>query len=84
MHELETDRAFRSAVERELIIVGEALFQLRQIDPETAARVPEVNRIIAFRHILVHGYGAIEIELVWSVLTSKLESLMRDVERILP
>ena len=41
----------RSAVERQLEIVGEALAQLARIDPATASRISEPRRIIAFRHL---------------------------------
>ena len=51
----QSDYYFRSAVERQLQIVGEALSRLRQVDPDTAADVPELPRIVAFRNILVHG-----------------------------
>ncbi len=34
-----SDRAFRSAIERELQIVGEALLQLDRIHPERASRI---------------------------------------------
>lgn len=45
----------RSAVERQLMVIGEALWQLRKAQPETADRLREIDRIIAFRHVLVHG-----------------------------
>lgn len=83
MADLASDRAFRSAVERELITIGEALSQLRQVDPETVSKLSEAHRVIAFRHILVHGYGAIDIEVVWSALTTKLEPLAREVQQLL-
>jgi uncharacterized protein with HEPN domain len=49
------DDFLRSAVERQLQNVGEAIAQLARLDAETAARIPETRRIIAFRNILVHG-----------------------------
>lgn len=48
IEDLRDDRAFRSAIERELTIIGEAFFQLRNSDAEEAERIPEVHRIIAF------------------------------------
>jgi hypothetical protein len=39
---------FRSAVERQLAIIGEALSQLAKVDQGLAARIPELRRVIAF------------------------------------
>ena len=48
----------RSAVERQFEIIGEALGQLARLDPAMAERITDFRRVIAFRNILVHGYGA--------------------------
>ncbi|HEY4079526.1 MAG TPA: HepT-like ribonuclease domain-containing protein [Burkholderiaceae bacterium] len=40
-----SDEVLRSAVERQLEIVGEALNQLRRADPATAALVPNLPRL---------------------------------------
>ena len=58
------DRPFRSAVERELQIMGEALTQLDKTAPEVAARVPDYRNIIGFRHVLVHGYHNLDPQTV--------------------
>ena len=42
------DRAFRFAAERELQIIGEAVFQLSRTAPEVALRVKEHRRIMPF------------------------------------
>jgi uncharacterized protein with HEPN domain len=49
------DEVLRSAVERQLVIVGEALAALRRADPALAAEIPELPRAVAFRSILVHA-----------------------------
>ncbi|HXK61062.1 MAG TPA: DUF86 domain-containing protein [Acidobacteriota bacterium] len=55
-----TRRVLRSAVERQFQIIGEALIRLTRTDPETAAAIGDYRRIVAFRNILVHAYGAID------------------------
>ncbi len=68
----------RSAVERQLEIVGEALVQLLRTDPETASKISEHRRLIAFRTILIHGYAQIDHRVVWNVLELKLPAVRRD------
>jgi len=70
-----SDELLRSAVERQSEIVGEALSQMARIDPETAGRVPELRRIIAFRNILAHGYGEVKDEAVWDILSIDMPAL---------
>ena len=73
----------RSAVERPLEIVGEALAQLARVDPATASAIGEYQRIIAFRNILVHGYADIDHHIVWNVVERKLPILRREAEALL-
>jgi hypothetical protein len=47
VEDYKNDRAFRSAVERELQVIGEAITQLDRISPETADKISEHRNIIA-------------------------------------
>lgn len=77
------DRMLRAAVERHLQIVGEAA---RRISPELRDAHPEIpwRRIIAQRNILVHEYGEIEHELMWSVATGAIPTRITRLEPLLP
>lgn len=57
--------------------------QLRRIDPGTAAAVPELVRVIAFRNIQVHGYANVDNRLVRGVLETDLPSLRATLGRLL-
>ena len=69
------DTYLRSAVERQLQIIGDALAQLAMRDPNTARTIPELPRVVAFRNILVHRYRDLDHELVWGVLRTSLPAL---------
>jgi uncharacterized protein with HEPN domain len=56
-------------------IIGEALNRLSKVDPDTAARVPNLARIVAFRNVLVHGYAQIDDALVWEVASTRVSEL---------
>lgn len=77
------DAMRRSAVERQLEIVGEALNQLRKLDGHTAAAIPELNRAIGMRNILIHGYAAVNNRLVWDVATGHLAPLALRLQQLL-
>jgi uncharacterized protein with HEPN domain len=60
-----SDLLFRSAVERQLGIVGEALKQALNYFPDIEPEIRDCRAIIAVRNRLIHGYGSISDELVW-------------------
>lgn len=62
-----SNRTLRSAVERELTIIGEAFNSLSQIDPDLAARISHARMIVGFRNLLVHDYAAIVDSAVWAI-----------------
>ena len=77
------DDLVRSAVERQLQIVGEALTQVAKLDPQCSARVPDLPRIVAFRNILVHGYAGIDYDTVWRLIQDKLPELLGTLRALL-
>jgi uncharacterized protein with HEPN domain len=81
--EYEANLLLRSAVERQLEIVGEALNRLRQADPRLAAEIPDLDRIVAFRNVLVHGYASVDDRVVWEVATERTERLVETLGRLL-
>jgi uncharacterized protein with HEPN domain len=67
---------------RHLQIIGEAARLL----PETIrALAPEIpwHSIVGMRNILVHGYFAIDTELVWDAVTRDVPSLKPAMEELL-
>ena len=74
------DRIFRSALERELQIVGEAMLQLDNLNPEISERISEHRNIIGFRHVLVHGYANLDPDTVWNVVETKVSILLEQAK----
>ena len=66
------DALLRSGVERQLIIVGEALNRLTKIEPAIASGITDARQIVAFRNILVHGYDIVRNDVVWGILETDL------------
>ena len=65
----------RSAIERQLEIIGEALNRLSKTAPDVAARISELPRAIGLRNILIHGYDEIENATIWSTVEVALPQL---------
>jgi uncharacterized protein with HEPN domain len=77
------DRLFRQAVERNLEIIGEAIGRTSRHDAETASRISEHRRIVAFRNRLIHGYDLLDDELVWETVKTEVPALLSEVEALL-
>ncbi len=55
-----SDRTLQLILEREFEIIGEALFRLGNIAPDTFKTIPQAHRIIGMRNILAHGYDRVD------------------------
>jgi uncharacterized protein with HEPN domain len=72
-----------AAVERKFEIIGEALNHLSKFDPVLAARIPELSKMVAFRNQLIHGYAAVDDQVVWNIAQNFLPSLVVVVKILL-
>ena len=81
--EYQSKLLLRSAVERQLQNIGEALAQLAKLDPELAARVPEYRQIIGFRNVLVHGDATLNHDEVWRAIAESLPPLQSAANALL-
>jgi uncharacterized protein with HEPN domain len=61
-------RLVRSSVEREFIIIGEAVTVLRRRAPEVFSAITHARRIVDFRNQLAHEYQRIDDEAVWVIV----------------
>ena len=61
------NRLIRSAVEREFIIVGEAVAALSRLAPHLFVRITHARRIVDFRNQLAHQYSDVDDTVVWLI-----------------
>jgi uncharacterized protein with HEPN domain len=80
--EYSADVVLRSAVERQMEIAGEALSQLRKLDPTTAARVSALSNAVSLRNILIHGYAAIDDARIWQIVQQDVPRLLANLETL--
>lgn len=69
------------AVIKNFEIIGEAAYHLTD---ELKNKYPDIEwkKIQAFRHVLVHDYYMINLEVVWKSKENKLDKLKNDAVRI--
>jgi len=77
------DRLLRAAVERQFILIGEALARLDKLDPVIAGRITNCRQIVGFRNVLVHGYETIDDAIVWATVINHLPILLSEVETLI-
>ncbi len=77
------DILLKSAVERQFAIIGEALSRVKKEEPGLLDQIRESEKIIAFRNIIVHGYTIISDQMVWDIISTKLDNLIEDCKKII-
>lgn len=77
------DKMRRSAVERQLEILGEACGRLARAEPPLMEQAPNLKLAIDLRNRIIHGYDAVDDEIVYLTVTQDLDALRADLTRLL-
>lgn len=83
LDQYQTNRLLRSAVEREFIIIAEALTNLSRLDTDLFSNVSQAPRIISFRNKITHEYTKVDNVLVWGVIHTHVEPLRAECAALL-
>ena len=79
----QVNRLVRSSVEREFIIIGEAIAALSRVAADTFAAITHARRIVDFRNQLTHEYPAVDDALVWAIVETEIPVLRRECAALL-
>jgi uncharacterized protein with HEPN domain len=81
--QFEKDKLLRSAVERQLLIIGEAA---NHISPQFRSKHPQIAwpDLIALRNILAHEYGEVLTVRVWLAATKSAPELLESLKGMIP
>ncbi|MHC4574452.1 MAG: HepT-like ribonuclease domain-containing protein [Planctomycetota bacterium] len=83
LDDYKADLLLRSGVERQLMIIGEALSQAGKIDPSLSESIGDIRQIINLRNVIVHGYAMVENETIWGILQEHVPKLREEVKTLL-
>jgi uncharacterized protein with HEPN domain len=81
--EYEQNQMLRSAVERQFEIIGEALGQAENEEPEMLTRIPDLRRIVGMRNRIIHGYDSVDDELLWQTIKTHIPPLAQRLPELL-
>ena len=71
----------RSAIERKIEIIGEALKNAESIQGNISIR--NLKKIKDTRNIIAHDYDGINYKIIWSIIQNNLDELEEDVNILL-
>ena len=79
--EFKSNKLIRSAVERQLEIVGESVKRIERTGE--IVLIEHAKQIIGFRNILVHEYEKMEEEIVWMIVKKDIPKLLGEIDSLL-
>jgi len=80
--DLTNDRMLALSLTREIEIIGEAA---SNVSVECRAKLSAIpwGMVVGIRNRLIHAYFDVDLDVIWSTVTSDLPDLIRELERAL-
>ncbi len=79
--DLDTDRLLNLALVRLLEIIGEAANRIPKEEQIQHRQIPW-SQIIGLRQRLIHGYDAVDFDILWQIVTQDLPPLVEALKAI--
>lgn len=71
------------AVERLLMVVGEAFARIRNSEGDVLNEITDAHKVIGMRNVLVHGYDALDLARIQDAVEKSLPKLIEELDRLL-
>ena len=78
-----SNKMMRRAIERDLIIIGEAMHDIVKVDHTRVMRIKNSRRVVELRNDVVHSYDELANEKIWQFIWTELPYLRKEVAHIL-
>ncbi len=79
--EYRKDLKTKKAVERNLVIIGEAVNRIFKLDSNI--QIENARNIVNTRNRIIHSYDNISDEVIWTIVSRELKSLRSQVVNLL-
>jgi len=79
--DLNRDEMLCLALTRAVEIIGEAATRISQVGQQRHGQIPWPE-IIGLRNRLVHGYDAVDVDILWDIVQQDLPQLIEQLEEI--
>jgi uncharacterized protein with HEPN domain len=77
----QNDLKTKSAVERQLGIIGEAVNKFSKEDINI--ELQNSREIVNFRNRIIHAYDSVDDSIVWAIRTNHLPILKKEIEKLI-
>ena len=75
------DICFRSAVQWEIAVIGEAMNRVLKLNPDVS--ITSARRIVNTRNYLIHGYDSLRSDLIWAIVINHLPLLKNEIGQLI-
>jgi len=79
--DLDRDEVLRLALTRAIEVIGEAANRVSQPMRSANPQLPW-SHMIGTRHRLIHGYDAVDLDILWRIIHDDLPTLRDELERM--
>jgi len=83
LEEFSSDKRTRYAIERQLLVIGEAAKRVSEEYKRKHGEIPWKS-IVGLRNFLAHEYGEILVERIWLIAKENIPELIADLIPLVP
>ena len=82
-HQFESNKVVRYAVERQVLVIGEAAKNISDTLKDNHPEIPW-SAIVGQRNIIAHEYSDILVERIWLLAVEYIPELLKQIESLIP
>lgn len=75
------DICFRSAVQWEIAVIGEAMNRVLKLEPDI--NITSARKIVNTRNYIIHGYDSLRLDILWSIVINHLPILEQEIATLI-